>query len=605
MRSERWSTHSEIMNALKADAAGPVLLYENGHAYVYSGEGHSLFLGVSGCGKSRRGTYPLTMSIIRNRASACIIDPKGELWAYTQKKIPSDYNVHVINFRNLFDANAEGWNPLRAPYELWHSGTGKGKYIAEQMIEELAYILYPEAVHSDPFWSQQAREVFLGATYVLFELAKPSEVSLASVHNLISKGEERYGSTSYLRELIRMLEESDLDNKENITMQLHSYVTTAEDTRGGIRSVFMNGLALATRSESIRRFLSHDELNINSLRGDKPTLIYIIVPDESPNFDELAGVLVSQVMNHYIRIAEQDYQGKLPIRLHCIIEEAGNIARALPNLDHYMTAARSRNIKVEFVLQSLSQLEIYGKAKAQTILANADTIIAYRTINRETLEELSFRCGDREVFCDDRLSREPLCTPCQLSQLETGQALIIISGRTKYITKLPDFTEMSISHYCPKKTATVKKSRKTKVSYFDIISFVKKVKSNRINICDIKRNEKAIPKPILDACDESLTPIIDLDELIKHIDDQIKALETAKEDDQTHRVKVDCTMLDRIDEVAKVISDHTNRPLTEVRIGLYEERNTYYDFDTYSEAMTFINLVKKAGADATLVTNDE
>ncbi len=603
MRSERWSTHSEIMNVLKADVAGPVLLYENGHAYAYNHEGHCVYLGVSGCGKSRRGTYPLTMSIIRNHESACIIDPKGELWAYTKDMIPSDYNVHVINFRNLFDANAEGWNPLRAPYELWHSGTGKGKYIAEQMIEELAYILYPEAVHSDPFWSQQAREVFLGATYVLFELAKPGEVSLASVHNLISKGEERYGATSYLRELIRMLEESDLDNKENITMQLHSYVTTAEDTKGGIRSVFMNGLALATRSESIRRFLSHDELNINSLRGDKPTLIYIIVPDESPNFDELAGVLVSQVMNHYIRIAEQDYQGKLPIRLHCVIEEAGNVARALPNLDHYMTAARSRNIKVEFVLQSLSQLEVYGKAKAQTILANADTIIAYRTINRETLEELSFRCGDREVLCDDRSSREPLCTPCQLSQFETGQALIIISGRTKFITWLPDFTEMSISHYCPKKTATVKKSRKTKVSYFDIISFVKKVTSNRMSICDSRRNEKAIPKPISDAWDESFIPTLDLDELIKQIDDQIKELEADRKDNQTYRVKVDCTMLDRIDYVAKVIADHTNKPLKDVRISLYTDRITYYNFDTYTEALSFISIVKKVGCEAILLTD--
>ena len=40
------------------------------------------------------------------------------------------------------------------------------------------------------------------------------------------------------------------------------------------------------------------------IQGDKPVIIYVILPDETPIYEDLAGVLISQLMNHYIYIAE-------------------------------------------------------------------------------------------------------------------------------------------------------------------------------------------------------------------------------------------------------------------------------------------------------------
>lgn len=116
----------------------------------------------------------------------------------------------------------------------------------------------------------------------LFEFAEADEINLASVYYLISKGEEQFGRTTYLKAFVEMSQ-----SNENVAMQLQSYITTANDTRAGIRSTFLDGLSIATKSVSVRNFLSHDELCINELSGDKPTLIYIIVPDETPIYDEL------------------------------------------------------------------------------------------------------------------------------------------------------------------------------------------------------------------------------------------------------------------------------------------------------------------------------
>lgn len=534
MRSERWSTNCERMKVLKDGAAGPVLQYENGDCWSFEGEGHVMILGVSGSGKSRRGTIPMTKSFIQNRQSAVIADAKGEIYAHTKDEIPDCYDVHVIDFRNLYEDDAEGWNPLAAPYELWISGTRKERHVAEQTVEELAHTMYPEAKQQDPFWINSARSVFIALVYALFILAKPEEVNLASVYYLMAKGEERFGASTYLKTLVELLE-----NHENVAMQLLSYVTTANDTRAGIRSTFLEGLSIATKSESVRNFLGHDDLQINSLTGNKPTLVYIIIPDETPIYDELTGVLVSQLMNHYVRIAEQDYSGKLPIRVNVLLEELGNIGRAITNLPHLMTAGRSRNIRVEFVLQSISQLvDIYGASNATTIMSNCDVRIAFRVNHWDTLTELSKICGEREINCEGHISREPLITQSQLAAMETGQALVIISGRMKFITWIPDFTEMYPRVERSTTNRKTKRVTKRSVEYFDIQQYIKKKKKESMRQMSNPFGEIDCRTPSFEefiAASEKerigLREGLRVDDIIKKIDAKIAELETEEEEE--------------------------------------------------------------------------
>lgn len=442
--------------------------------------------------------------------------------------------MHVIDFRNLYEDDAEGWNPLAAPYELWISGTRKERHVAEQTVEELAHTMYPEAKQQDPFWINSARSVFIALVYALFILAKPEEVNLASVYYLMAKGEERFGASTYLKTLVELLE-----NHENVAMQLLSYVTTANDTRAGIRSTFLEGLSIATKSESVRNFLGHDDLQINSLTGNKPTLVYIIIPDETPIYDELTGVLVSQLMNHYVRIAEQDYSGKLPIRVNVLLEELGNIGRAITNLPHLMTAGRSRNIRVEFVLQSISQLvDIYGASNATTIMSNCDVRIAFRVNHWDTLTELSRICGEREINCEGHISREPLITQSQLAAMETGQALVIISGRMKFITWIPDFTEMYPRVESSTTNRKTKRVTKRSVEYFDVQQYIKKKKKESMRQMGNPFGEIDCRTPSFEefmAASEKerigLREGLCVDDIIKKIDAKIAELETEEEEE--------------------------------------------------------------------------
>lgn len=442
MRSDRWAYPLEIKEALLREergcrVGGQVLYRENGQNWVYGGEGHTIILGVSGSGKSRRGTVPMAHSLIRAEESFSIVDPKGEIYEETAGYARADgYEVHVVDFRHIRES--ERWNPLTLPYELGKSDSPENKQISAELIDELAHSIYTKNESADPFWIDSARSLFIGAVNALMEYAKPEQVTMAGVYQLIVNGDKRCGPASLLKAFVDEMPENSVT-----FMLLQSYLNTASDTRGGIRSTFLEGISTFTRSEGIVEFLSADDLRIGALDGTRKTGIYIILPDESPIFDRLAGVLVSQLMAHFIRLAQNTIGGRLPVRMNVCLEELGNVGGALANLPHLMSAGRSRNIRCQLVLQSLSQLtDIYGTSSATTILSNADVIVAFRTNHWDTLSELSHKCGEREVEYGARTSHEALITQSQLASMQTGQALVMVSGRLKFVTCLPDYSDM-------------------------------------------------------------------------------------------------------------------------------------------------------------------
>lgn len=243
----------------------------------------------------------------------------------------------TIDFRRIFESAR--FNPLAAPYELFKTGDPVKKQLAMEMVDELAYTLYPVHDKADPFWPESARSLFVAAVYALFEYADADQVNMASVYQLVAKGEGRMGPSNYLKSFVDILPSDSI-----ASMLLQSYVNTASDTKAGIRSTFLEGLSMFARSEGLIEMLSGDDLHINSLRGDRKTAIYIIIPDETPIFDKLCGVLCSQLMSHYIRVAEDTHGGRLPVRHNFVIEELGNVGSALRNLPHMLSAGRSRNV---------------------------------------------------------------------------------------------------------------------------------------------------------------------------------------------------------------------------------------------------------------------
>ena len=481
MRNDRWSTAEEIKRILvQADQnsgeSGATLYYEKKKNYVQISEGHTLFLGQSGTGKSCSGTVLLAKNLIQEKQNIFVIDPKGEIYSKTYSDLEKfAYNKKVVDFRNIFQSDA--FNPLATPYHYFSSEAPEDQEIAMNMINDLAAAFYPIPDSGDPFWQQSARSLFIGAVHALMLLKKENPeipVNLASAHQLIAGGEQRLGGISCLRELIQTLPLNSV-----ASMRLQSYASTAKDTAAGIKSSFLEGISMCAQSEGIKNLLGYDDIKIHELDVGRPTAIYVILPDESNIFGPLSAILCSQVVGQYLRLAQDQYHGKLPRTVNVILEELGNIGAALPQLANWMTASRSRNMRFYLVLQSLSQLEtLYGKSRADTILDNASTIAAFRVSNWETLEELSKKCGRRRL--KSMLGTENLITPSQLGAMRTGQALVMIQGQIKYITQLPHFSEIYPNENSPASTQPQNRKLRKPIEIFDLKAFVSEKKKQRL-----------------------------------------------------------------------------------------------------------------------------
>ena len=88
MRNDRWSTAEEIKRILvpadqNSGESGATLYYEKKKNYVQISEGHTLFLGQSGTGKSCSGTVLLAKNLIQEKQNIFVIDPKGEIYSKT------------------------------------------------------------------------------------------------------------------------------------------------------------------------------------------------------------------------------------------------------------------------------------------------------------------------------------------------------------------------------------------------------------------------------------------------------------------------------------------------------------------------------------------
>ncbi len=443
MRNKKWTEEAVIKNVLdNKGCGGPVLMNDGYDKCCYTGEGHTMYLGISGAGKSRRGTIPLVRSLIDNGESLVVIDPKGEITDNTIKFAEAkNYDINVINFRDI--NNSTRYNPLYCPAKLRHSKNKFTKQLSEEMVQEFVDTIIADDYSnvSDPYWHLSAKQLLIGTIDMMIDMLPAKYVTMDNALRILTSSPS-IGST---KALLKHIYDTYTDRSPIVWQKLNSFMSAPDEkTSPCILSTLIGICDSFVKSPGLTEFLNGDDFHPYKLDPKKPSATYIIIPDETNCYNKIAGYLVSDISKYYLREAHDTFNGKLPIRINFVLEELGNIGKSIPNLPHLMSAGRSRNLRVQFVLQSITQLEsLYSTSNSQTILSNTDIVIAYRINDLYTLNNLSEKCGYWEkTKASGQTVREAIISPSDLGALGTGQALVMISGRYKFITNLDDYSDM-------------------------------------------------------------------------------------------------------------------------------------------------------------------
>ena len=126
--------------------------------------------------------------------------------------------------------------------------------------------------------------------------------------------------------------------------------------------------------------MSEDELELDNLGGYKQynpktkkddiikqkSALFVIISDTDDSFNFIVALMYSQLFNLLCDKADNEFGGRLPVHVRCLLDEFANIGM-IPKFEKLIATIRSREISACVILQAQSQLKaIYKGAKRFT-----------------------------------------------------------------------------------------------------------------------------------------------------------------------------------------------------------------------------------------------
>lgn len=383
-----------------------------------------LIVGGSGAGKTRGFVKP---SLMQMQCSYVVTDPKGTVleevgtmlargaWELDNKgnKVPkvgkngqtlktksgkviykrTPYKIKVFNTINF--AKSMHYNP----FAYIHTEQDVLKFVNTL----IANTKGEGAQSGEDFWVKAERLLFTAYVAYIVKYCKKSERNFVSLLAMIDASETREEDEDFENAIDLMFKDIEFGNDEEgieadpdsfAVRQYHKYKLAAGKTA---KSILVScGARLAPFDiKEVREITAYDELDLGDI-GRRKTALFVIISDTDDSLNFLVSIMYTQLFNLLCTIADDEYHGKLPVHVRCILDEFANIGQ-IPKFDKLIATIRSREISASIILQSKAQLKSIYKDNAETIEGNCDTFLFLGGKEKPTLKDLSEVLGKETI----------------------------------------------------------------------------------------------------------------------------------------------------------------------------------------------------------------
>ena len=348
----------------------------------YARNKNVLVIGGSGSGKTRFFVEP---NLMQMHSSYVVTDPKGTILIRLGHMLQmGGYRIKVLNTINL--KKSMHYNPF--------------VYIhCEKDILKLVNIIIENTKgegdkSGEDFWVKSERllyQAYIG--YIWYE-APEEEKNIITLLEMINASETREDDENFKNAVDLMFEELAEKAPDHFAVkQYRKYKLAAGKTAKSI--LISCGARLAPFDiAELRELMSYDELELDTL-GDRKTALFIITSDTDSTLDFVTALCCSQMFNILCTKADDEYGGRLPVHVRCLLDEFANIK--IPDMQRLIAVIRSREISAALILQAKSQLKSIYKDNADTIEGNCDTTIFLGGKEGTTLKEISETLGKETI----------------------------------------------------------------------------------------------------------------------------------------------------------------------------------------------------------------
>ena len=406
-----------------------------------------LVIGGSGSGKTRFYVKPNLMQCFPTSdypTSFVVTDPKGSIVVECGNALlKKGYKLKIFNTINF--SKSMHYNPM----SYIHSEKDILKLVTALMTNTKG-----EGQGGDPFWDKAERLLLVSLIAYLHYEAPTEEQNFATLLEMLNTMQVSEDDETYQNPVDLLFE--DLAKKKPTSFAVRQYKLYKLAAGKTAKSILIScGARLSPFDiQEIRDATMYDELELDKL-GNRKTALFLIMSDTDSTFNFLISMIYTQLFNLLCDKADDQYGGKLPVHVRCLIDECANIGQ-IPQLEKLVATIRSREISACLVLQTRSQLKAIYKDNADTIVGNMDSQVFLGGSEPTTLKELSEALGKETIDSfnnSDTRGNSPsygtnyqklgheLMSRDELAVLDGGKCILQLRGVRPFLSDKYDLTQ--------------------------------------------------------------------------------------------------------------------------------------------------------------------
>jgi len=448
--SARWGTPEDIKPYIDEDFFSNILLTNTERLTMnsrpknpkFARNKNVLVIGGSGSGKTRFFVKP---NLMQMTTSYCVTDPKGTILVECGKMLQKGgYKIRSLNTINF--KKSMHYNPFA--------------YIrSEKDILKLVNVIIANTKgdgekSGEDFWVKAERLLYCALIGYIYYEAPEEEKNFTTLLDLINASEAREDDENFKSPVDMLFDR--LAEREPEHFAVKQYVKFKQAAGKTLKSILIScGARLAPFDiKELRDLMEYDELELDTL-GDEKTALFVIISDTDDTFNFVVAIMYSQLFNLLCDKADNEYGGRLPVHVRCLLDEFSNIGQ-IPKFEKLIATIRSREISACIILQAQSQLKAIYKDNADTIIGNCDTTLFLGGKEKSTLKELSETLGKETIDMYNtsetrsnqnsygtnyqKLGKE-LMSQDELSVMDGGKCILQLRGVRPFLSDKYDITK--------------------------------------------------------------------------------------------------------------------------------------------------------------------
>lgn len=378
--SARFATPQEVREAgLGAEKGIIVGKYQNRYL-VFGGQQFVLMAAPTRAGK---GVSMVIPNLLNYDGSVVVLDVKQENYDITAG-YRRKYGQEVYLFNPFAeDGRTHRYNPLAyiSPDRAFRIGD----------IQAIAATFYP-ADGKDPFWDEQARNLFLGLTLLVLETPGLPVTVGELLRQSSGKGQPL---KDYLLDAIETRAKGDDPLSADCVDALNRFCSNSDNTLSSILSSFNSPLGIWA-NPIVDAATSTNDFDLRDVRKRRMSIYIGVTPNNLPQTARLINVFFSQLVN----LNTKELPAKNPeLKYPCLllmdeftaIGKVAIIAKAVSYMAGY-------NLRLLPIIQSKQQLvSVYGQEDAGTFITNHALHVIFAPREQKDAQDYSDMLGYETV----------------------------------------------------------------------------------------------------------------------------------------------------------------------------------------------------------------